>query len=106
MENIMFHVKDSVLFFYTKVTLGYNSLIAYCIRRISIYKEATNGYKLKADLHDKPFEHGTPENGHLAKTPTSLFTRLHDNFLLAHFYDKHGAHRKTAPLLSVYDGIF
>jgi hypothetical protein len=36
---------------------------------------------IKAGLHDKRIGHGTPENGHRAKTPTSLFTRLHDNFL-------------------------
>jgi hypothetical protein len=35
----------------------------------------------KAGLHDKRIGHGTPENGHRAKTATSLFTRLHDNIL-------------------------
>jgi hypothetical protein len=64
------------------------------------------GKVVKAGLHDKRFGHGTPENGHRAKTATSLFTRLHDNILKTHFYDRHRAHRKTAPLLSVYDCIF
>jgi hypothetical protein len=36
----------------------------------------------KAGLHDKRFGHGTPENGHRAETPISLFTRLHDNYFV------------------------